>query len=592
MLPLRFGFQMSVLTLTLLVLTLPWVSIHAADDSGGGPIRKKLIELGWGGLTPARLLENLQAVEQTPFDGTALRIAGTDDEGKPVQAFMLGNPRPWKREWFQGEIDTLKKIKSQKLTDNFISVSLAVAPNDFADAFDDEGWKNIAGHFRIAAWIAKEGGLRGIMFDPESYSDTLISAKSRRHPEKSFEEYAAKVRQRGREVMTAIAQEYPGMVFFTLFMNSGGALGALGGDPRLLLSDTGHYSFYPAFVNGWLDAVPPGMVIVDGYEMSYPHSDEAQYLKQVNAIRNTELAFVTPENRLKYRGQVQAGLAIYMDAFTLFPKVDAHSDTFTDPPLKGKLVDRLRDAVSSAMDASDEYVWVYDEQYRWWPDAREPEKTRYWDEILPGTTEALKAASDPRERSRLRAEKEFAVTERKALARGVPLRNLAKNGDFNNGAANTARPDVIKLRSEITREPANDWRMTLANSQGVATRSVIGYAGYGSANLSGVAEGSFAQTLKAVAARFYKIRSWVRQIGAGEPSLRLTWQDEAGQPIGQPEVIASPFSPRDQWQQIDGTVEAPKNAATFLLELVAKGQRSEKDQIWFDDVEVYRIDVN
>ena len=88
------------------------VVAQTPTDSGGGPIRKKLIELGWGSLTPARLLEHQKLVEQTPFDGLALRIIGTDDAGNPVNAFQPGIAKPWKREWFQGEVDTLKKLKS------------------------------------------------------------------------------------------------------------------------------------------------------------------------------------------------------------------------------------------------------------------------------------------------------------------------------------------------------------------------------------------------------------------------------------------------------------------------------------------------
>lgn len=171
---------------------------QSPTDSGGGPIRKKLIELGGGMLTPSRLLALQTQVEQTPFDGLALKITGTDDAGKPVNTFQICTLSPWKREWFQGEVNTLKKLKSGKLTDNFMSVSLSVSATDFADAFDDAGWKTIADKFAIAAWIAREGGLRGVMFDPEGYGDTVIKLGSRRHKDKSYEEYAVKVRQRGR----------------------------------------------------------------------------------------------------------------------------------------------------------------------------------------------------------------------------------------------------------------------------------------------------------------------------------------------------------------------------------------------------------
>lgn len=83
------------------------------------------------------------------------------------------------------------------------------------------------------------------------------------------------------------------------------------------------------------------------------------------------------------------------------------------------------------------------------------------------------------------------------------MRNAGENGDFNKGAANTARHELVKLRSRIF-----------------------------------------------------------------TPSL----------------------SPRDQWQQIIGTVQAPKNVANFSGELEGKGQSSEKNPLGFDDVEVYLND--
>jgi len=565
---------------------------QSPTDSGGGPIRKKLIELGWGALTPARLLENLERVEQTPFDGLALKVIGTNDEGKAVNTFQICVNKPWKPAWFQGEIDILKKLKSTKLTDNFISVSLSVSQPDFADAFDDEGWKVITEHFRIVAWIAKKGGLKGVMLDPEGYGSTIINSRSWMHKEKGFEEYAAKVRQRGREVMAAMAREYPDMVFFTLFMNSGTALGALGGDPRDVMQRNIPYALYPAFVNGWLDAVPPGMTIVDGFEMAYPHSDEVQYLKQVNAIRNTTLGLVAPENRLKYRGQVQAGLALYLDAFTAFPKVDAHADVFIDPPLDGMLVDRLREAACSALDAVDEYVWVYTEYYRWWPDAKKPELTRYWDEILPGTTEALLAARDPLRRSLARADKEFATSERKARARGVPLRSLVKNGDFNNGATSTAPPSSIGAGNQTAKDPVTDWKMVQSeNSKGAFNRGVNGYTGYGSALMEGIADGMFVQEVKVSPLSFYKVRAWVRQLGKGEASVRVGWRDSEGREVGATQTFVPKLSPNDQWRQVAGTVKSPVGAATLVLQLAVKGQ-PEKDRIWFDDAEIYAIDVN
>jgi len=473
-----------------------------------------------------------------------------------------------------------------------MTVSLSVSPTQFVDAFDDAGWRVIAEHFRIIAWIAKQGGLKGIMFDPESYSSSVINWKSRLHKEKTFEEYAARVRQCGREMMEAMAAEYPDMVFFTLFMNSGSALGALGGDPREAMLRNERYALYPAFVNGWLDVLPPGMTIVDGFEMAYPHSDEAQYLKHVNAIRNTELGLVSPENRRKYRGQVQAGLAVYIAAY-LAPKSDAHSSVFLDPPIQGTLVDRLKDATCSALDASDEYVWVYGERYRWWPDAKEPEKTPYWDEILPGASEALRAAADPLQRSFVRAEKEFVVSERKAGLRGVPLRNLVKNGDFNNGAGNSTPPAKVNRNVDATKEPASDWELVPGkDGKGTVLRVAGGYAGYGSACVEGSSESMFVQQVTVNAPALYKVRIWARQLGKGEASVRIGWRDAEGKEISATKTFQPKQPPTDQWRQVAGTVRSPAGAATMILQLVATGQSGERDKIWFDDAEVFPVGVN
>ncbi len=560
-------------------------------DSGGGPVRKKLIELGWGDFGPARFLENLAQVEQTPFDGITLRIDGTDDNGKPVSTFQTCIPKPWKREWFQKEIDTLKQIKSTRLTDNFVRCSLSVSKPDFVDAFDDDGWKIIVDHFQTVAWLAKEGGLRGLMFDPEGYGATVINTKIIAHPEKSFEEYAAQVRKRGREVMAAMAKEYPDMVFFTLFMNAGTSLGALGGDPREGLEQGGRYALYPAFVNGWLDAAPPALTIVDGFEPSYPHSDEAQYLKHVNAMRNTTLALVSPENRSRFRAQVQAGLAIYLDAFVGAPRSDVHSDVYTDPPLEGRLVDRLQQATSSAMDAADEYVWVFNEQYRWWADAANPEATRYWEDILPGATAALNAARDPAQRSLLRAEKEFAVMEKKMATRGNPMRNLLLNGDFQNGAASSAPITALVRNSPFAKEAVKDWE-TLMKDKGTPQRGRMGCAGPASACIIGADEGMFFQKVKVIPGRYYKVRAFTRQLGQGEASLRAVWQDAEGKEIGDAPSFVPKLSPRDQWVKIEGTIRAPATAASLAVQLIAKGQSGDKEMIWFDDAAVYAIGVN
>ena len=67
-------------------------------------------------------------------------------------------------------------------------------------------------HWRIAAWIAKQSGCKGILFDPEPYTPPHAQFGYAAQPgraQHSFNQYAAKARQRGREVMQAVVKEYP-----------------------------------------------------------------------------------------------------------------------------------------------------------------------------------------------------------------------------------------------------------------------------------------------------------------------------------------------------------------------------------------------
>ncbi len=64
-------------------------------------------------------------------------------------------------------MNELRKCKFTRFTDNFITIG--ANPGNI-DWFDDEGWQQIVEHWRIAAWLAKQSGLKGLLFDPEPYT--------------------------------------------------------------------------------------------------------------------------------------------------------------------------------------------------------------------------------------------------------------------------------------------------------------------------------------------------------------------------------------------------------------------------------------
>jgi hypothetical protein len=183
---------------------------------------KKLIQTGHDMPTAQQLRRDLREMEQSPFDGVVLEVPADNVpqgiNGCPFRE-MLANTK-WQRDWFRRSIADLRGARSVRLTDNFANT---FANPGNVDWFDDAGWTSIVEHFRLAAWVAREGGLKGILFDAEPYTPPYRQFAYRAQPQRAqhtFVEYYAKARERGREVMRAMAAEYPNITILTYFMNS------------------------------------------------------------------------------------------------------------------------------------------------------------------------------------------------------------------------------------------------------------------------------------------------------------------------------------------------------------------------------------
>jgi hypothetical protein len=273
-------------TLALIAATALLLTVgRACGDGPAGPWPgKKLIETGWDEPTTERLRQNLAEMEKQPFQGVVVGAVGRADEKRTVSLRGAFCADQWKREWFRGCVDDLRACRFHRFSDNF--VVLGANPGS-VDWFDDAGWRQVVEHWRIAAWIAKQGGLKGLLFDPEPYTEGFsqfsygAQAGRAKH---TFAEYAAKTRQRGREVMRAVADEYPACTLFCYFMDSVNTAAAGQPDPAAALAPSG-YGLYPAFIDGWLDALPPGMALVDGCENSYLYNSALQFLQSAVLIK-------------------------------------------------------------------------------------------------------------------------------------------------------------------------------------------------------------------------------------------------------------------------------------------------------------------
>ena len=565
----------AIALLATVLLAVAFGAIVLAAETAGPPAAdvrrpKKLIAVGWDlFFDTAWLRAHRDDMEQRPFDGIVINVVGRREDKKAVELRLAFSREPWKAEWFAGALEDLKACRFTRLTDNFLMVW--ANPGD-VDWFDDAGWREVVEHWRIAARLAKAAGARGIVFDPEPYHEPYAAftygAQSGRdaHP---FEAYHAKARQRGREVMKAVAGEYPDITILSFFLGSICGSAAGHADPRPLLAARG-YGLLPAFLDGWLDAAPPGVTMVDGHESSYLYNSDIQFLEAGNLIRGACQELVSPENRATYRAQVQAGFGLYLDAYVNPPASPWYVDGKGGPR-----VDRLRANVAAATRVADQYVWIYGEKCRWWPTPNKGVTGKTWPEALPGCEDALRWGRSPEEAARFRLEE---------LRKAGRLANLLAGGDF---APAAGEPEPKEGR------PPTGWATWQDDkSKGAfAWDREAGAAARGSARLAGMADGCFLQKVKVEPGRRFAVEGVRRLKGRGDAVLVVRWQTPEGKWIHEEKDVHVPCTePRGVWGRMLGVVQVPDGAGNLVILLLARGQPTPDDAAWFDDVRLYALD--
>lgn len=345
----------AIFTLTCVVATtLVLVFQTSAQDRLAG---KKLIEWGWDEPDTRFMRENVQKMEALPFDGLVFHAVSS--KGGNLCWEMWGARRFQVTE-FQHAIDDLKATPFRRLTDRFLRVNVTPGKVDW---FDDPAWQTVSDNFAVAARIAKQGGCKGFMFDVEQYEGQLFNyAKQKHQGQKPFAEYQARVRQRGQEWMKAVHGAYPDITILLTFGYRIAVPGDAGGDR----SKTG-YGLLADFLDGMLDACSDGTKLVDAWEFSYPFKKQEQFQKAYETIKVKSAAWSSaPE---KYGRHVQAGFGIWMDQDWRrkgWNVSDLAKNYFTPA--------ELETAVRAALTVSDQYVWIYTEQPRWWTNEKLPKE--------------------------------------------------------------------------------------------------------------------------------------------------------------------------------------------------------------------------
>ena len=385
-----------------------------------GRVSRKYVAFAWenGGATPAQMLKRVDDLDKTAIDGVGVYLSSRRSDGKLLSTRTILVDPAWSFDDFAAQIPLFRKLSEHpSMRESFVNSFRSPTPG--IEWEDDAAWDRIANNMGVVARIAREGGFRGLSMDLEDYKKNRPFV---RRPEQiPYPELCALVRRRGRAVFGRVFAEYPNATVFAFFLHSlapyymrnrPGDVAALARDAEWLL---------PSFLDGVMDAMPPGARLVDGDEHSYRYEAEDKgYRAWAWFDRHALEALVAPENREKFRRQVLHSFALYMDMYT-----NDEKSSWYKGPVEGSRVEHFRRDLMQADETADEYVWFWGEKLCWakWPRNRVMPDSRLanetWESRLPGLDVAMRAVKDP-----------LAAFDhvKDSLAKAGELKNLVEDG--------------------------------------------------------------------------------------------------------------------------------------------------------------------
>ena len=578
-----------VRSLMLVSLSLLSTGNASASDQLLPSAKKKIIEFGFGNPKPEFLDRKLEMIETwMPYDGTGIDISKNVvlPSGKKVcTEYLYFSGTKFKKEWYEKDLEHLKNIHSRakSLKYNFLYTAACGPKNEF-DLFNDSFWDAVCGNYKIVAWLAKNGGCKGFVLDIEDYG-SLQRWRYRPSCGHTYREAWDKARERGRQWMNAVASEYPDVTLFTYFWLDL-AMGAADGLPLLFERlESNRNGLLIAFINGIYDVLPQNAKIVDGMENQGYGARNIDSYYRLRALR--ELRFprmLTEENRKKFFEQSSLAVSTFIDCYVN-----------TNPPYsfrKAMLAENMspveffRRNFTIAVNFSDEYVWTWRENRKWYPDrfpyAWQEKRTLqspsvpgpYVGMAIPGIEEAICYARDPWGYSL-------------SKIKNGKLKNLLQNPNFDElsgkAAVGLAPGSVVHKNMpcwETWKHKRSKATIALAPRQGITGNAAVIKDG------SGVIH----QPVRINPNGAYIIRASAKYSGNSGAVLEVRWRDKKGSWNNQMMRASAPFSEDigNGWRRAMIVVsEVPQNSV-FLCPLL-NSTSDESGSVLFDNVEVYSL---
>jgi hypothetical protein len=315
--------------------------------------RKQLIEFGWDEPGTRFMRDHIAQLQASPFDGCVFHVdyeTARGDSGSFTWT-LWGRHRFDPRDLDSARADLLA-TRFGRFRTNFLRVN--VTPGNL-DWFEDHS--AVMSNLEQAARLAKLSGGPGILFDVEPYEGQLwrFREQVKKRPG-SWPEVAARVRSLGAEAMRALERGYPGLtVFFTMAYSM--PLHELNLSKRPLME--AQYGLFVPFLDGMVSAAGPGVVLVDGPEISYPFREPERFAAKADSMRHAVRRLAADPAR--YTQRLSRGFGIWLDFEWRKRGWDANdpSRNYFSPAVFAR-------AVGAALQHADHYVWIYTETPRWW----------------------------------------------------------------------------------------------------------------------------------------------------------------------------------------------------------------------------------
>lgn len=313
---------------------------------------------------PAYIRDHFAHIESLPFDGMTINTPSTT-------LVMKNTTRSYQA--MSNDFAPLNGLTFTRLKHNFAAVSVD-RPADF---FDD--WSVAIANFRTLARVLKERGIEGIFFDNEEYRGRLFNYPDDcSYQSKSLTEYQTQARLRGKQVMEAIAAEFPEIVFMVYH----GPYAGFSGTPSNVAPGQLQPSLYElqaAFSVGLIEGMDSLGRFVDGGEL-YGNRTVADFQNAYD-FRKTGMAsaavncpFIPTYLRPVWPQKVSISYGFYNYGWP--------SGMTMDPGI-------MRTTLERALRRCDDYVWIYFEDLNWNAPGEIPEA---WVDAIVG---ARAAASTP-----------------------------------------------------------------------------------------------------------------------------------------------------------------------------------------------------